>query len=55
MNIKSLKALECQKKMQANGYLTEAAYKADVQKLQNMAVNAQKKEQEHRRLLPRRP
>lgn len=40
---------ECQKKMQANGYLTEAAYKADVQKLQNMAVNAQKKEQELRR------
>lgn len=40
---------ECQKKMQSNGYLTEAAYKADVQKLQNMAVNAQKKEQEMRR------
>lgn len=40
---------ECQKKMQSNGYLTEAAYKADVQKLQNMMINAQKQEQSLRR------
>ena len=35
---------ECQKKAQSNGYLTEAAYKADVQKFQNMVANAQKQE-----------
>lgn len=40
---------ECQKKAQANGYLTEASYKADLQKYQNMATNAAKKEQELRR------
>ncbi len=40
---------ECQKKAQSNGYLTEESYKADVQKYQNMATNAAKKEQELRR------
>ncbi len=40
---------DCQRKAQNNGYLTEASYKADVQKYQNMATNAAKKEQELRR------
>ena len=35
---------ECQKKAQNNGYLSEAAYKADVQKFQNMVAAAQKQE-----------
>ena len=35
---------DCQKKAQNNGYLSEAAYKADVQKFQNMVAAAQKQE-----------
>ena len=40
---------ECQVKAQNNGYLTEATYKADQQKFQNMMINAQEQEQEIRR------
>ena len=40
---------ECEKKAKSNGYLTEASYKADVEKYQNMVLNAQKKEAELRR------
>ncbi len=40
---------ECQKKAKSNGYLTEASYKADAEKYQNMVINAQKKEAEIRR------
>lgn len=40
---------ECEKKAKNNGYLTEASYKADVEKYQNMVMNAQKKEAELRR------
>lgn len=40
---------ECQKKAKSNGYLTEASYKADAEKYQNMVLNAQKKEAELRR------
>ena len=40
---------ECQVKAKNNGYLTEASYNADLQKYQNMVVNAQKQEQTIRR------